>query len=985
VGRAAAPAARLVLPVLGLLLVCLMLPGLAGAKSAEWQTYISDDFSGPSAFFSGQMGEALYSIDKGHYVIDGKHATQDSLSALTDNLYYYYVEAQCRVLETAAGELAFTGIVFHYTKVLEKSRAYYVFYIYGDGYYGAKRVVGDEVQIVIPLSRSADIDPTGPNVLAVDAQGTRFDLYINGKYVNGFTDVRIDGGGFGLYVSKQTVGVFDNFKVKIEKRGGGNDGPGFPESVDDNGGADSKYPKLDIPKDPNRPTYPWEVGVRKHKGKRGEPEEDHTPPKHDKDQGGARQGNEGGGQDSGGSEQPPPVDEPGDVNTARAAPDPALIGTRHPAFDTPPAPATPAPNGGFDSRPAPDPAPTVYEEPVKSPPAKPAPTKAAPKSANPGKFAATAPDKAKTKPAAKSGKSSKTPKTSVPAGKPAATGKAAPAKAPPPSKPVPVKPPQNTAADESTVLLMPSESIQADHAPTEDQAPDSHTPDAVEQQEPAAKPRLASSRGLSLTDLGQAANSAIVPEAAPSSARPTAQEPPAASTPPLEKPQKRIKVVKADRPKEPAAQEPPAAKEPKPKPPKQPKPVKEPKVKPPPAPGDGSADKEPALSEHERLAQAMRPRGLDDGPEPAPAVTRKPATKTAPQDAAATGEGVQLPTFDSAAPATAPKTPRPAEPQPAAEPAPVKQPKAAPPIVTGKAPPKSDQPWENASEPDIAATPAAPDEPPATEPAAPSAAVDLLPAAAAPPTLLRPDDNANAASPVAPQPAAASPEKSHDPTAIPLPPQLADPQLGALQPAQHGPAIGPSVDSDAFTGRPGLVRLTDDFSHPRWPVSQNQGSIYRYANGGYEIDNLKAQSMAISYQDERLGEMRVDCTCDFLDGSNYVGYGCAIRFAVGSDGQVSYYGMFVSKAGECLLLKVAGGQEQVLADWKACSGYRPGQPNTLRLEAIGGSLRAYVNGVPAQSAREDSLGPGGYALLAGPGVKVRYTSLGLAGLHPSGN
>src|SRR5438477_12598720 len=114
---------------------------------------------------------------------------------------------------------------------LQKQRSYYVFYVYHDGYYGAKRVVGDDVTIVLSRSRSTEIDTHGPNTLAVDAQGTRFDLYINGKYVNGFTDVRIDGGGFGFYVSKQTSGTFDNFKVKVEKRSGGQEAQPMPETT----------------------------------------------------------------------------------------------------------------------------------------------------------------------------------------------------------------------------------------------------------------------------------------------------------------------------------------------------------------------------------------------------------------------------------------------------------------------------------------------------------------------------------------------------------------------------------------------------------------------------------------------------------------------------------------------------------------------------------------------------------------------------------
>ncbi|MCH7471602.1 hypothetical protein IIA79_01425 [bacterium] len=258
---------RIALLLVGILLLCALLPQVALA--AEWQTYLSDDFSSAeSMFYSGQAGEAHYAIDdQGRYVIDGMATASPSLSALTDNLYYYYLETECEVLGSTAGDLAFSGLVFHYNTKIPDKRSYYVFYIYGDGYYGSMRVVGDDVDIIMPLTRTDEFVPGGPNKLGVDAQGTRFDLYINGKYVDGFTDVRIDGGGYGFYASKYSKAAFDNFSVKIERRGGGKEAPVLPvaaeQSAPGNGASFSfmGYTPPVIPRDPNRPIYPWEVDV----------------------------------------------------------------------------------------------------------------------------------------------------------------------------------------------------------------------------------------------------------------------------------------------------------------------------------------------------------------------------------------------------------------------------------------------------------------------------------------------------------------------------------------------------------------------------------------------------------------------------------------------------------------------------------------------------------------------------------------------------
>ncbi|MCB1216290.1 hypothetical protein KDL44_02795 [bacterium] len=264
-------------------MLCVLGPQAARAAT-EWQSLLSEDFSqGEVSFYTGQASEAFYGIDdQSRYVIDGLNTNIDSLSALTKNLYYYYVEAECELIDTRIGEMAFCGLVFHYNKKIPGKLAYYVFYIYGDGYYGAKRVIGDSAEVILPLTRSELIDIDRPNILAVEARGTRFDLYINGRFVDSFTDVRIDGGGFGFYVSQQSRAAFDNFSVKVERRGGGPEAVESPEllegSSDDSSravkpaaGADAdEYGFPNIPRDPNRPVYPWEVGVDKSETARRE-------------------------------------------------------------------------------------------------------------------------------------------------------------------------------------------------------------------------------------------------------------------------------------------------------------------------------------------------------------------------------------------------------------------------------------------------------------------------------------------------------------------------------------------------------------------------------------------------------------------------------------------------------------------------------------------------------------------------------------------
>jgi hypothetical protein len=623
-------------------------------------------------------------------------------------------------------------------------------------------------------------------------------------------------------------------------------------------------------------------------------------------------------------------------------------------------------------------------------------------------------------------------------------------------------PSQPGPSDASTVVLVPSESLQPAAG---DDPPSNSTPDEIQtmprtvKAAPSAPPPATADAGsnLNLTALGQAADAAIVPQPSLVPRKPVElPAPPEPAGPPAEKPRK-LKVVKQDPPADTAPQPKPK----KEKPPKTPKPPKEPKQpKPRPADDAPAADqimsatpssKVPAsagdsnLTEHERAAQAMR-RGGEFGDDAPPSGPGRSSGSSKPQPAPvrpATDDEPAVPSFESLPSAAAPDKSQRAKPAKAAphqdsvvlsDPtpgAPLSAPEAStPPVATLQRVPSSDQAWQPASEASATSDSAPPQseapatgtqlEPPAVnegQPDAPgsvSASPDEAAAAADRAeteqlTMLQPTDEAPAQ--LRPPPAhppvssksnskptgknaraskggkSSKPSKSGRAKTEPAPliaPQPLSPQLGALQPAQHGPAGGPTTDSDPFAGKPGLMHLTDDFSKQRWPVQNNQGSVYSYDHGAYVIDNRQAENVGISYQDERLDGVRLDAAVDYLDGPSYVGYGCAVRFRI-DGGQVSYYAMFVTNAGECLLLKVQDGQESVLSNYKACPAYKPGQTNVLRLEAVGGKLRAYVNGELAQQADDSSLAPGGYALLAGAGVKVRYDKLELVGLHPSGN
>jgi hypothetical protein len=855
--------------------------GALPARAAEWETYLSDSFNGPdSMFYTGQAGEAYYSLDNGRYLIDGMNTGVDSLSALTDNLYYYYVEAQCELLDSTAGELAFSGVVFHYNKKVQGKLSYYVFYAYGDGYYGAKRVIGDQVEIVLPLARSEMLDPGRPNILAVDCQGTRFDLYINGRYVDGFTDVRVDGGGCGFYVSKFSKAAFDNFMVKVEHRGGGVVPPDAPVAVESGapnapgaGGPDQVPPGLQpseeqpgltetghsfigysapvIPKNPDRPVYPWEVGV-------------------DKSRKGKKNNNAAAGEDAAGKE----TDTGEGAEPERAAASPKAPpgghpapGAQHPASQSAGHPA------GSNAKPAGKPA----TPPVPAGDLPHASIRDAGEPGAPGQGPVALPEGEELMPET----AGPPPEHHTPVGENAG----APSGTPPAGPGHPSEDVQLVPAEEADGLLQDAAATSPDASAAEVQ------PSAIGNEAPARAASSVVKRVRPDAAAPQYRPKPVQPqpaapepeEATPAEPAPAAAEP---ETPPAVQPetQPELKPVEPVKPAKPAKKQGKQSKR---------DPQREAESKAEPAPASGGSD------------LSLFGGGEAQPEESAPAADSKPPASTQPED-------------------------NPAVPEPApVEAAPANDPES---ISLGKIDPQYGKLGDSgATGADTAPSEPAAQPAPVLEDAAPAPA-SLAPASPAPET---------------PAPAAAPST------------------TGAPQPSAY------------FSG-PGAVQITDDFSKQIWPVSEAGPCTYRYFGAAYEVDNLKADTMAISFQEHTLADCELSVGAEFLDGASYVGYGVAARFNVGSGG-VSYYGLFISRSGEFLLLKVVDGAETVLKDWTASTLINPSQANKVTLEVIGARLTAYINGTAIASVQDTSLAHGGYALLAGPGVKVRYDNLLLRG------
>jgi hypothetical protein len=899
------------------LLLAMALPAY-GAN--EWQTSLEDDFSNPETmFYTGQAGEAFYAIDdQGRYVIDGLTTASDSLTALTDNLYYYYLEGQCELLKATAGELAFNGLVFHYNKSIPGKLSYYVFYVYGDGYYGAKRVIGDTVDIIIPLTPTDLLDIYGVNVLGVDAQGTRFDLYLNGRYVDGFTDVLIDGGGFGFYISKLSRSSFDNFTVKIERRDGGREDTSLP-SVSSNvadggeGAAQAsfggyKFPV--IPKDPNRPTYSWEVGVDKT-GKGKQPVAKATPM--------------------------PPAEVPAEA----------------PAIELTPAQEHRPPVEPVQVQPEPEPEPApVYVEPEPEPQAV-NEIEAVPAPAVEPEPAETlkplAPDELNLPPGEELVASPETASEPAPDDQVQVSTEAIADAAPPVTQPLHVETYVDPADVQQAAAAAASESQEVTPV---------STPQEEEEPELEPEPRVLSAPVIPTIELpfrpapkevsepsapDDGAAAALI-ETTPASEA-IVEETAAEELPPTPLP------VVAEPESTPLALQPPEPDdEPLPLLPREPVPE--------PSSGVPGAT-EPAASEHvEELMLSLKPADPPPAPEQDVAVHEveeapsEPVAGVDPWQTSDTRDELQdqddfdvygtLDDFDDYSGGI--------DLRPAGEPQ--REPSAE----------HKDADSSTASTEDL-----------------------LLETSDAEPTLsLLPDDDG---SPM--------PEEQGDRVVFSAPEpkyegldDLAGKRGADDKPAPEGdtgapeptpPVAGeeqatPAPVADDYFAREGVIVIEDDFTEDSWPVSESEAGCYRYFGAAYEIDNTGSETMAISYQNAALADCEASVSIEFLDGDSLIGFGLAGRFIV-VDGQVSYYGLFISQSGEFLLLKALNGVEHVLVGWTAAAGFKPGTPNRITLEMRGNEITALINGEVVAQVMDLSIAAGGYALLAGPGIAARFDDL----------
>lgn len=177
--------------------------------------------------------------------------------------------------------------------------------------------------------------------------------------------------------------------------------------------------------------------------------------------------------------------------------------------------------------------------------------------------------------------------------------------------------------------------------------------------------------------------------------------------------------------------------------------------------------------------------------------------------------------------------------------------------------------------------------------------------------------------------------------------------------------------------------FTDSFAEQSWLEGVSGRATFKYVNNQYVIDNMRGNTMAISYRAEPVVEAgMVSAVVASAEGEAGNGYGVAFCFNL-QDGQPSYYAFIIARDGTYKIFRNEGRTAQQLCDWTEFPfPVDFGRPQLLGAAYVPSyfGLRIFLglNGRMLDEIIDPSpLAPGGFALVAAPQVSLQVSSVNL--------
>lgn len=180
--------------------------------------------------------------------------------------------------------------------------------------------------------------------------------------------------------------------------------------------------------------------------------------------------------------------------------------------------------------------------------------------------------------------------------------------------------------------------------------------------------------------------------------------------------------------------------------------------------------------------------------------------------------------------------------------------------------------------------------------------------------------------------------------------------------------------------QPGQPLYQQDFSDPGmdWPQTDDENGSLGVAGDAYRIQVDLPHTDLWALTPHQYADTRLETDVSMLAGPLSNRYGLLCRFADGGN----FYVFFISSDGYYALGKVTNGSISLLGqDMMAYSStiQQGNAPNHLRLDCVGDTLTAVVNGQVIATARDGDFTLGNAGLIAGSfelgGVEISFDDL----------
>jgi hypothetical protein len=187
----------------------------------------------------------------------------------------------------------------------------------------------------------------------------------------------------------------------------------------------------------------------------------------------------------------------------------------------------------------------------------------------------------------------------------------------------------------------------------------------------------------------------------------------------------------------------------------------------------------------------------------------------------------------------------------------------------------------------------------------------------------------------------------------------------------NGTEAGPTLYSDNF----------DDEQSSDFTAETNESAVYKFADGAYQITVTKPKLLSWATMKGDYGDASISVDAN-IDGPTASAAGLIFHY----QDDKNFYIYSIDGEGRYELDVYKDDEPITLIDWTESSAIKPvGEPNTLRVETSGDTIRLYVNDELLDELSDSTIANGKAALVVNtfedPNVTVTFDNLVVRGLN----